>query len=60
MTNIKYYFNLWRKITLFNKYDKWCDIHNDELREIEFAQNNNMDTIYWCWNCKYHECDIHS
>ena len=27
--------------------------------ECNFACKNDMDSIYWCWNCKYHECDIH-
>ena len=59
---IKFYFNLWRintqKKKMFRDYDEWCEINNERLAEEEYAENN-MDSIYWCWNCKYHECDIH-
>ena len=59
MINIRYYFDLWRKITSYHKYDLWCELHNEELSEEEFARENDMDSIYWCWNCKYSECEIH-
>ena len=41
------------------KYDEWCINRDEELEEELFARENNMDSINWCWNCKYHECDIH-
>jgi len=32
-------------------------------KEIEddttFARENNMDSIYWCWNCQHSECNQH-
>lgn len=57
--DINYYFNLWKTKTLFKKYDDWCENYNEELLEEQFAEENNMESIYWCWNCKYNECYIH-
>ena len=54
-----HYFKKWRDIISYRKYDEWCELHNEELLEQEFAAQNKLDPIYWCWNCKYHECDIH-
>jgi hypothetical protein len=63
MNSIKYYFNLWKtKVTVnkqFREYDEWCEIHNDQLNEIEYAKENKMPSIYWCWNCKFSDCTIH-
>ena len=66
--NIKYYFKLWRsKVQTFKKYDEWCELYRKEIdewcelyREEEYAMNNGMDSVHWCWNCKYSDCDIHS
>ena len=55
----RYYFNLWRNNTMFRKYDKWCEIQEEEQNENNYAQENGMDSIYWCWNCKYSDCEIH-
>ena len=61
--SIKFYFNRWKqnseKKRMFREYDDWCEIHNERLAEEEFAAESGMDSIHWCWNCKYHECDIH-
>ena len=61
--SIKFYFNLWKKNSekkrMFREYDDWCEIHHERLAEEEFAAESGMDSIHWCWNCKYHECDIH-
>jgi hypothetical protein len=59
MKTINYYFNLWRTKVLFRKYDDWCENNNEELEEEQFAAENNMESIHWCWNCKYNECEIH-
>ena len=53
------YFNIWRNIVSFRKYDQWCEINNEILEEQEFAIENKMDPIYWCWNCKYSDCEEH-
>ena len=58
--SISYYFNLWKnKVKMFREYDQWCQLHEDEINENIFARENGLDSIHWCWNCKYHECDIH-
>ena len=59
-TFIRYYFNFWKnKVKRFKDYDEWCELNNERLREEEFAEQNNMESIYWCWNCKYSDCDKH-
>ena len=57
--DIKYYFDKWVKYVEFRKYDQWCEIHNEELLEQEYSEKSNMDSVYWCWNCKYSDCEIH-
>ena len=57
---ISKYFHLWRLKVSFRKYDEWCEIHNEELKEQQYAEEQGMDSIYWCWNCKYSDCEIHS
>ena len=36
---------------------------NDIKKEVEddttFAMKNGMDSIFWCWNCQYSECNRH-
>ena len=63
VVNIQHYFNLWKKnasnIALYRNYDTWCEINNERLQEEIYAAKNNMDSIYWCWNCKYSDCEIH-
>ena len=34
-------------------------IKQEELDEIAYAEVMNMETIYWCWACKYGDCDRH-
>jgi hypothetical protein len=54
--DLRYFFNQWR-----NKigYNEWFEIQQELREEEEYAANNGMDSIYWCWNCKYSDCDIH-
>jgi hypothetical protein len=44
---------------IFKRYDEWCELHREELAEEEYAMNNGMDSVHWCWNCKYSDCYIH-
>ena len=60
MVNISVYFKKWRDYVSYKKYDRWCEIHNEELDEINYARENNMESFHWCWNCKYSDCDIHT
>ena len=47
----RYYFNLWRNRVMYIRYDRWCEIQEEEHQETEFARKNNMEGIHWCWNC---------
>jgi len=58
MINIRYYFNVWLKKYLNKK--EWSENLQEESEECEYAGENKMDSIYWCWNCKYSDCYIHN
>jgi len=58
MINIRYYFNVWLKKYLNKK--EWSENLQEESEECEYASENKMDSIYWCWNCKYSDCYIHN
>lgn len=57
--NIKKFFQRWRENVDIIKYDRWCEHMNEQLIEDSYAQENNMDSIHWCWNCKYSNCEKH-
>ena len=59
LETIRAYFNTWRRAVDARRYDTWCDEHDEELAEAQFAMQNNMDSVHWCWNCKYSDCDVH-
>ena len=59
MKDIRYYFERWRNITMYSKYDRWCEIQEEMNDEDTFARENNMESVYWCWNCKYSYCELH-
>jgi len=61
MINIRKYFNIWRQNALYTRYDNWCEIHADELIEQAYSNNieNELESIYWCWSCKYSDCERH-
>jgi hypothetical protein len=64
MVFIKRFFNLWRfnaeRIRSFREYDNWCETVEEELQEVEYSIKNGMDPIFWCRNCKYSDCEIHT
>jgi len=53
------YFKLWQDYIRNKKYDDWCEIHDEEIAEMVYARNNNMEPMYWCWGCQYSECFEH-
>ena len=55
----KKYFKIWRDIVSYKKYDEWCEINQEYLNELQFAMDNEMDSVHWCWNCKYSDCSVH-
>ena len=55
------YFKQWRDIITIRKYGDWCELHAEELEEQRYAADcKELESIYWCWNCKYSECGVHS
>jgi hypothetical protein len=38
---------------------KFCEEAEEEWSECEYAAENGMDSVLWCWNCKYSECERH-
>jgi hypothetical protein len=44
---------------MYIRYDRWCEIQEEEYQEKEFARKNNMEGIHWCWNCKFGDCEQH-
>ena len=54
------YFDIWAQNVEYRKNRRaFYEIQQEEQDEIDFAQNSGMDPIYWCWNCKYSDCDQH-
>ncbi len=68
----KYWLYKWKiraqKLILFRNYDNWCDLQDDYIKqqwieysqEIQYASTTGMDSIEWCWGCKYGDCERHS
>jgi hypothetical protein len=56
---MKKYFSKWRIFVSSQKYDRWCEEHEEEINEIVYAQKN-LEPIYWCWKCKHSECEEHT
>ena len=58
MTTIAFYFNLWR--TNANKRKReYEEYYEESIAEETFARESGMDSEYWCWNCRYSDCQIH-
>ena len=55
--NVSYYFKIWQQKTLSRKI--FNELKQEERDEDDFARENNLEPIYWCWNCKYGCCDRH-
>ena len=53
------YFWRWRDVIAGRRYQEWCEIQDELAAEAQFAMNNDMETEFWCWNCKHSECDRH-
>jgi len=51
-------FKAWKKYTSDKK--EFYGLKQESEDEKEFASRNLMDPIYYCWNCKYSDCDIHN
>ena len=54
------YFDIWAQNVQYRKNRRdFYENQQEEQEEIDFAQNTGMDPIYWCWRCRYSECDEH-
>ena len=60
MVSIQYLFDVWKAYITKIRYERFQEIYDEERAENEYARKNNMDPIYWCWNCKHGDCDQHS
>jgi hypothetical protein len=47
---------IWKQWTVWKEQQL---IEEEEYIDDENAASEGMDSIYWCWNCKYSECDYH-
>ena len=54
------FFNIWKNKVIAIRYNKWCEINNDLLEDNEYAEQSGMSSDYWCWNCKYSDCELHN
>ena len=49
--NVSYYFKIWQQKTLSRKI--FNELKQEERDEDDFARENNLEPIYWCWNCDF-------
>jgi len=52
------YYKRWRQFAASKRYDRWCEKQDEHLKEQSYAEQN-LEPEYWCWNCKYSECEKH-
>uniref|UniRef100_A0A6C0B0D0 Uncharacterized protein n=1 Tax=viral metagenome TaxID=1070528 RepID=A0A6C0B0D0_9ZZZZ len=53
------YFWRWRDCVAARIYREWREMQDELAAEAQFAMENDMETEFWCWNCKHSVCDIH-
>ena len=53
------YFWRWRDCVAATRYREWREMQDELAAEAQFAMENDMETEFWCWNCKHSVCDIH-
>jgi len=53
------YWSRWRDCVDRSRYIEWKEIQEELAAEAKFAIENDMETEFWCVNCKYSECKIH-
>ena len=61
MDSRKITFNQW-KLYVYYKKEKilFNELKQESEEEKDYAINNtDLDSIHWCWNCKYSDCEIH-
>ena len=51
---------MWRDNIMYRKYDRWCEIQEEQIEEDSYARKTGMDSVYWCWNCRHSDCNVHN
>lgn len=46
-------------LKLLEEIKKFNEIKKEMVDENTFAMENNMDSVFWCWNCQHSDCDRH-
>ena len=60
MNTLKTFFAQWKEYCYYKKQKLlFYEYKQESDDEKENAAETGMDSIHWCWNCKYHECNIH-
>ena len=57
---LRKYFDIWRDNIMYRKYDRWCEIQEEQHDDESYARKTGMDSVYWCWNCRHSDCDVHN
>ena len=55
--NVLVYFKIWQQKTLARR--EFYNLKQEERDEDDFARENHLEPIYWCWHCKYGCCEQH-
>jgi hypothetical protein len=60
LVDVSRYFKHWCKYLRDAREKRiWEEDAQEELDELEYSAENGLDPVYWCWNCKYSECERH-
>jgi hypothetical protein len=54
------FFDTWNQFVKFERNRReWEELAEEEEAEEHYARENGLDSVYYCWNCKYSECERH-
>ena len=54
------FFDAWNQFVKFERNRReWEELAEEEEAEEHYARENGLDSVYYCWNCKYSECERH-
>ena len=56
---VEKYWLRWRDCVAARRYRDWREIQDELADEARFAIENDMETEFWCWNCKHSDCEKH-
>ena len=54
-------FKQWKEYVYYKKEKLlFEEIKQHSEDEKEYSMNHtDLDSVHWCWNCKYSDCEIH-